>query len=243
MKWVLPFLAVTAVALVPATASAAIPPIEYLAPANGSIFQLQENQDIKFEYPCPAVESEKGGIGYEIQIATNPALNPEGKFATPYRFLTLYGSATNAEENLCAATLSHVFLKTEQTLYWRIERPLCELIPSVTGEECEVAGPTWSFLVVPPPAKPPVTVTPPRTPITPTPTRPPVTASPPTESHSQIECRKWLRIDKARLGPLRFAARKFKQARTRGERNYWAAQVRTRLRLAREANRKANAYC
>lgn len=161
----------------PASAGAVVPPFQYMGPADGSTVQLAEHQNIAFEYACPQYPGGTKGTGYQVAVASDPTPNPEGKFATPFRIGTAFGRPINAEENICVAELSWALIpfESERTLFWRVERPPCEYLGSITAESCESQGPVWSFLLKPF-VKPPVTT--PTKPIT-TPTKPVATPTTP----------------------------------------------------------------
>lgn len=158
--------------VMPASAMSEVPPFRAISPADGSTVGLAANQNLVFEFTCPSFSTSKNGSGYQVGVASSPELNPEGKFASAFRLGTAYPHTINAEENLCQAEFSWVFIHSSGPLYWRVERPYCEWSPSITGESCEALGPVLTVNVVIPPPK--VASPPPSVPITKPPVQPSV---------------------------------------------------------------------
>lgn len=139
-------------------AAASLPPIENLSPTNGSAFVVQPHQEVTVEFTCPKFQGAYTGgnwSSYSVEFATNPELNPEGKFATPFTVWSGTAFPTNVAEDHCRASLSSYLAEHGGTFYWRVHRLNCE----GTGS-CAEYGPIWSFVTekyVPPapPTAPP----------------------------------------------------------------------------------------
>jgi hypothetical protein len=171
--------AVLLVLLLPSAATAVEPPIQNLAPADGSTIQAVKFQPVQVELACPGYGTGKAGAGYQVMFATSAELNPEGNFATPFFAGSSYARPINAAEDICRAELPlyrSEYLSGPTTFYWRVERTSCPYIPLTADEECEATakGPIWGFTVVPP-AKP---ATPVPTPAPSTPKPAPIAPSP-----------------------------------------------------------------
>lgn len=123
---------------------------------------------------------------------------------------------------------------TSGTVYWHPYVSGCESVPSefppgTTRVECGIKkyGSTSSFNFTTVKAAPSPAPTP--TPVAP--------------SIAPALCGRWQSIDAIRLASARAAARKFNHAKTRGERNYWHAQLQKRARSLREAHGKVERLC
>ncbi|MBS1677029.1 MAG: hypothetical protein JST08_06560 [Actinobacteria bacterium] len=121
------------------------PPIENISPPSGSTVERTTGSNVTVEFTCPRFTTgtygEYGWSSYFVEVATNPAPNPEGEFATPFRVGSGVVFPTNVTEDHCKAELS--LSATSGILYWRAKRINCEVITS-----CDEFGPIWSFNLV-----------------------------------------------------------------------------------------------
>lgn len=214
------------------TALGAAPLPENHSPSNEATISGTSSTVQTVEFSCPSFATTNpyitvGWFNYSVEFATNPELNPEGAFATPFRVWLSSAQPTNVAEDECKATYPFDAASSGTKIYWRAYRLNCAEGP------CHEYGPIWSFTPVPASVPAPA----------PMPTPPPTAAPVKTTTANPARCRAWQNIAITRFTFAKEAASKFNHAKTHGERNYWHAQLKKRARSLRQAHGNVERFC